>query len=209
MAGSADPERYLSVDDVRLELGFRPAAFEQLLEGLDASFDDLVRKAIGDESDRLESETFADTRFEITTATATVYSSDAAAGSDLLVPDRPLDSLVSIELVDEDEQLEPTDVRVRETHLELKDSAPIDDWSGEISLEYEYGHDGMPGELRDALIRLVRSKLQRIKADGVESDSLPSGQSVSYRPPEDVVTQAQKTARKYRPDSYGSGAMVI
>ena len=69
--------------------------------------------------------------------------------------------------------------------------------------------DDVPGPVFDGIVRLVRSRLQRIKADGVESESTVSGQSLSYRPPEAVRADVQSAVSKYREDDEESGAWLV
>lgn len=70
------------------------------------------------------------------------------------------------------------------------------------------GTDDVPGPIRDGVIRLVRSRLERIQSDGLAQETLPTGQSASYRPPEDVRADVQRIARQHRDDS-DIGAWVV
>lgn len=60
--------------------------------------------------------------------------------------------------------------------------------------------DDVPGPIRDGVIRLVRSRLERIQSDGLSQETLPTGQSATYRPPEHVKADVQRVARQYRDD---------
>lgn len=195
---------YLKVEKVTDELPFKPAAFEL---GND-DFETLVSRLIAEEERRAED--IADTKFEETSTTATLYDGDRVRddGEVLLLPEIPIQSVTSVtsdgETLDVDE-----DVRVRETHLRLLSSAPVNRWGDEVEVGWSYGHTELPRPARDAIIRLVRSRLERVKSDGLESESLPTGQSASYRPPEEILSAAAATIRGYRPDTYDGGMMVI
>ena len=209
---STDPERYLSVSDLRDELPFSPEkAFgiddtETDADG-NTDWDNLLERLLDEESDRVER--FDGTLFVETETSETLYGDEDTVDDDLLLPDRPVTDVVSVDA--DGEALEVgTDVRVRETHVELLDAAPIYSWpDGAIEVTWTYGYSEVPGDVRDAIVRLVRSRLERIQSDGLESESLPTGQSASYRPPEDVIRGAKETVSQYRPPSYFSGAMVI
>lgn len=57
----------------------------------------------------------------------------------------------------------------------------------------------VPGPVKDGVVRLVRSRLDRIQADGVESESLSSGQSASFRPAAEIRRDVRQTVSEYRP----------
>jgi hypothetical protein len=209
----SDPERYLNVATLEDEIAYRPEALgvdDEVGDGEDVSdWEQLLQRFLDEESDRIEGPNYADTRFVPTTTTATLYGDTAAVGDDLLLRERPVRSVTSIDAdgtaLDVD-----TDVRVRETHVQLLEAAPLTSWpDGPITVEWEYGYEEPPGEVIDALVRLVRSRLDRIQTDGLESESLPSGQSASFRPPEEIRADVRRTVAQYEPDSYHSGAMVI
>ena len=69
--------------------------------------------------------------------------------------------------------------------------------------------DDVPGPVKNAVVRLVRSRLEQIKTDGVESESLASGLSMTYRPPEAIRRDVQSMVRKYRDDEDHPGAWVV
>ena len=101
----------------------------------------------------------------------------------------------------------------------------IDDWAGllERLLDEESerieGSDyadrtfdeDVPGPVKDGVIRLVRSRLDRIKTDGLETESLSDGSSYGYRPPEAVRADVRSAVAKYREDGEdeATGAFVI
>ena len=68
----------------------------------------------------------------------------------------------------------------------------------------------VPGPVKHGIIRLVRSRLEQIKSDGLDSESGPTGQSVTYRPPEAVRRDVQSMVAKYREDDgERPGAWVV
>lgn len=204
-----DAERYLTVDELRREVGFRAEAFEPFLDSTDDSFEDLLKQILADETDRIESTDYAGTSFEERETSATLFADSHVVGSDLRLPSRPVVDVESIDTLGEEDLDLENDVVVRETHIVLLDDADLLEWPARVDVEWTYGYDEVPGEIRDAIVRLCRSRLQRIKSDGVESESYPSGQSITYRPPDEVRAAILSTARKYRAPSYGTGAMVI
>lgn len=167
----------------------------------------MLKRLLDEESGRVEG--FVGTVFEETETNTTLYGNEDVVDDDLLLPDRPVVDVASIDA--DGTTLEAgADVRVRETHLELRDGAPIREWpDGPVEVEYSYGYDSAPGAVRDAIVRLVRSRLERIKSDGLESESLPTGQSASYRPPEEVMAAAAAAVEEHHPPSYFGGAQVI
>jgi len=215
MTSVGDPERYLTVEELREELGRSPRTVGLDPEDPDdvAEYEDLLERLLDEESERLEGPDFAGTTFVERGVEETLFSAEAVRGSgrDLVPSSRPIASLESVEPLDADVSIDVADVRVRETHLELLEDADVVEWpTGAIEVEYTAGFDSVPGPIVDGLVRLVRSRIDRRSSDGVESESVPSGQSVQYRPASDVRRDVRSTASKYRPDSYGgSGAMVI
>ncbi|QCW03566.1 DUF1302 domain-containing protein [Natrinema pallidum] len=207
----SDPERYLSVGDLEDELPFSPSAFdvdntETNADG-NTDWDNLLQRLLDEESDRIEQ--MASTLFVQTETSATLYGDEDTVGDDLPLPDRPVVDVASIG-VDGDPLEVGTDVRVRETHVELLDDAAIYSWpDGPIEVTWTYGYDAVPGDVRDGLVRLVRSRLERIQSDGLESEGLPTGQSASYRPPEEIVAAVADDVGGYSPPSYFGGTMVI
>lgn len=209
-----NPERYLTVDELRAEVAVRPEAYglddSATDDNGDTEFDRRLKEWLDDESERIESAKYAGTRFVQTSTTVTVYGDEAAVGDDLPLPERPIVDVTSIDA--DGTALEPgVDVEIRETHLVLLDDAPIFSWpDGSIEVTYTYGFDSVPGPVRDGLVRLVRSRLERIMGDGVTSESVPSGQNTTYRPPEQIRADVRASVATYRPETYGSdGAMVI
>lgn len=211
-----DPERYLTVDRLRRELATTPAAHglddvETDADGL-TEYERTLEEYLDEESARIEGDEYADTAFVETMTTSTVFEAEAAHGKDLELPNKPIVDVSAIDVLDSDETVAVDEVRVRETHLELLDTADVYSWPrGAIEVTYTYGYDAVPGPVLEALVRLVRSRLEARTTDGVESESLANGQSFTYRPAESIRSAVQATVSQYRPDSYGSsgGAMLI
>lgn len=209
----SDPERYLSVAALEDEIAYRPEALgidDTTSDGEEMSdWEQLLQRLLDEESDRIEGPNYAGTRFVPTTTSATLYGDTAAVDDDLLLRERPVRSVTSINADGTTLDVD-THVRVWETHVTLLKDAPINGWpDGPITIEWEYGLDEPPGDVVDAVVRLVRSRLDRIQTDGLESESLPSGQSASFRPPEAIRADVRRTVARYEPDSYHSGAMVV
>ena len=209
-------DRYVDPSDVRQEIVATADAFGFETE---TEFLELVDRLVDEESSRIESADFADTTFVPTETTQLVDADEAVEGDDLVLGRTPLVSVASIDFLDDDDA-DPVDVdsdiRVHETHVQLLDEdadgndVDLNRWpDGWYEVEYTYGYDEVPGPVVDAIVRLVRSRLARIDADGVDSETLPTGQSVSYRPPERLLASVSRTMQRYRPPTYDSGAMVI
>lgn len=127
---SDDAERYVSLEELKEELPFRPSAFPEIDD-----YDATLERFLDEESERIEGDDYAGRTWD----------------------------------------------------------------SDEV----------VPGPVKHGIARLVRSRLEQIKSDGIESESLPSGQSATYRPPEEVRRGVRSAVRKYRPEDDNSGAMVI
>lgn len=72
--------------------------------------------------------------------------------------------------------------------------------------------DPPPGPVKDGIIRLVRSRLDRIQSDGVESESTTSGHSTTFKPSAEIMEQVAAAVGEFRPsgDSETSfGAWVV
>ena len=81
-----------------------------------------------------------------------------------------------------------------------------EDWDGTV--------ETVPGPIKNGVVRLVRSRLNTIRADGVESEAAPTGQSVTYRHPNEVRRDVQSMVAKFRPGpdedaDHGRGAWVV
>lgn len=59
--------------------------------------------------------------------------------------------------------------------------------------------DDAPVEVRDGVIRLVRSRLQRIQTDGIGNDQIVGAGSASYRPPEEILDSVREQVAPFRP----------
>lgn len=69
--------------------------------------------------------------------------------------------------------------------------------------------DPPPGPVKDGIIRLVRSRLDRIQSDGIASESTTSGHSSTFRPSAEIMEQVASAVGEYRPSgdsdtSYGA-----
>lgn len=206
-----DEERYLTVSELKDEIPHDRSAF-----GMDAGeWDEMLFRFLGGASDLIESEDYANTVFELTTATETFRGDDRLFNDrkDLVVEKRPIESVQSLSIDDTAIDVE-SELVVEETHLTLIGSeAPYyrfpDGLDQPIEVEWTYGYESVPDAVREAIIRLVRARVGRIHSDGVASESSGAGQSVSYRPPGAVQASVKGQIWQYRPESYFSGAQVI
>lgn len=209
----------LEPEAVERELPFSSQAFgfdETATDGDASEWDKLLEDLVKEESERIWGWLHIDdveTAFEETTAEATL---DGNGRDELSLPKRPIRDVSSVVVYKDgrDYDLEiGTEVIAEETHLALiPREAPIrnfPDGRRTVDVEWTYGNEGVPGDVKDGLVRLVRSRLERIQSDGLESESVPTGQSASYRPPEEIIDAVKRSVIKHRPPEYGSGAMVI
>ena len=200
----------LTPSDVRDELAFGPEAVGMS----DTEFDALLDQLIGRETDRVIDE------IDVVLGTETTSTSLARPTHvdeyDLPLPKRPVQSVESVS-IDTDRvsggNVDLEDVIVEETHLELDPSADRRRWPTDrrsITVEWTHGYpqNEIPTPIRGAIIGLVRSTLQEMEADGIESESV-DGDSVSYEPREAVVSRHLHRAKEFDAPSYYSGAMVI
>ncbi|EMA38468.1 hypothetical protein [Halococcus hamelinensis] len=199
-----DPERYLEVSDVQEELPFNANDFP--LQSSD-QYDNALERALDAASGMVED--WTDTVFATTTRTSTLSRPVGVAERELPMPHRPVQSVTSVTvggLV-----LDSEDYRAGETYLYLLPSAPISEWPTDnlaIDVTYTHGRDGVPSEVKRAIIRLVRNALDQIETDGMESDRTAS-ESYTYRPPEDIKAECVAMVSGYSAPSYYGGAQVI
>lgn len=201
----------LNPSDVRDELAFGAEAVGMT----DTKFEALLTQLIDRETDRVINE--IDVVLGTETVTDRLARPTHVDEHDLPLPKRPVQSVKSVSIdtdrvSGEDVDLE-VDVIVEETHLELDPSADRTRWPTDrrsITVEWTHGYpeDEIPTPIRGAIIGLVRSTLQEMEADGVESESV-AGDSVSYEPREDVVARHLHRAKEFDAPDYYGGAMVI
>lgn len=197
---AADAERELPVDAT--DLGLTDAEWDALLSDLLDSASNIV-------------DTWTDTAFELTTASLDTHRFEGDPNEDLPLPKRPIDSVqaVTAETRTDSYTLTPgEDFHVHETHLELTRDAPIASWpttTNAVSVDWTYGSASVPAAVHDAVIRLVRGKLDAIVADGVESEKLSDGSSVSYRVPNEVRAAARIGIAAHVAPSYYGGASLV
>lgn len=181
--------------------------------GLDSGeFETLVETAIEAAEDNVAD--MIDVALETETTTTTLARSHAADSHDLPLPDRPIQSVASVE-IDTDrvggESVAASDYEVHDTHLELLPTADRETWPTErrsITVEWTHGYDTVPPMVRKAVTRLVRARLRAIDEDGIESDSL-LGDSISYEPEESVIARARGDALEADEPEYYGGAGVV
>lgn len=193
---------YLTVGELERELPFDERSF-----GLDgATWANLLTDVRARVEDQVEQ--WTDAPFEARTASETLHGS-RADGDALPLPRRPVISVQSV--VADGESLDlTTDVEVTETHIELRDAAPIDRWPRgryNVAVEWTYGFQEVPGPVEDAIIRLVRNALDNIETDGLQSES-EDQISYTYRTPASVKAEARAQVQQYAAPSYGSGVYM-
>lgn len=205
--------------DVRDELAFDETAlgidadaFDELLEG--AADDENDDGLIGRETERVEK------IIDVSLGTETVEKMLSRASHvddwDLPLPYRPVQAVESID-IDTDRvsgsSVSTEDVIVHETHLELAPGADRRSWPTQrraVTVEWTHGcpDDEIPEPIRGAIIGLVRTALQEIEADGIESESI-AGDSVTYELRDDVVARHLTRAATFEAPSYYGGTAVI
>lgn len=198
-------ERYVTQEQVERELPFDhqdfalidgDAEFEQLLMGR-TSPDNQIVGLMETASRRLED--YAETLWLEHQVTETLQRPGWADDSDLPLTYRPIVSVSSVTV--NDEAVAASDYWVEDTHLRRKeDSWPTTHRS--IDVTYTYGHSEVPPDVTRGVVRLVRSMLDSIETDGVESlgDLDPTPPSEVQR---DVLGNISKAP------SYIGGASVI
>lgn len=196
-------------EDVKDEL-----AFDETALGIDtAAFGELIEGLIERETARVVDE--INVELEETTSTATLARGETVPVYQLPLPDRPVQSLESVELADRisGPPVEVGDVIVESTHLELKPEADRREWPTKrrsITVEWTHGYPAgeTPEPIRGAIVGLVRHALQEIESDGIESESI-DGDSVSYELAENVVKRHVWRAKDFDEPTFEGGAMVI
>ena len=201
---TADPERYLTVNDVQEELPFDASDFPVQSS---TQYDSTLDRALDAASGMVED--WTDTVFVPTTRTSTLSRPVGVAERDLPMEHRPVQSVASIMVGGL--ELESEDYRTGETYLYLLPSAPVSEWPTDnlaIDVTYTYGHDDVPATVERAIIRLVRNAMDQIETDGMESDRTAS-ESYTYRPPADIKRECVAMVRPHAAPSYFGGAVVI
>lgn len=202
-----DAERYVTAEELRGELPFTAGDYPVQDEG---QFNSALRRALDAASRRVEE--WSGAVYATETTTRELTRSPTVAERDLPLPERPVQSVASVEVETEDGTTalaQDDDYRVRDTHLRsvAEPTTDIDEWPTErpTTVEWTYGFDGAPQPVREAIIRLARNALDQIETDGYESDA----DGWSYRPPRAVKEGCAGTVQNYSPPSYYSGAQVI
>ena len=206
------PAPYVSQSELERELPFGAAdlGVDDTTEDSDGNtdWDNLLTDLLEREAEWLEEQ--LGTTFERTTVTESVSRPDHVDGQDLPLPERPIADVNSVTI--DGDTLSGGNYAVEDTHLVLLDGASRRKWPtdyGAIDVEWTYGFDGAPGPVREAIVRLVRNALERIKTDGLETEATGDGASYSYRLPSDVRAAAKGTASEYEAPSYYGGAGVL
>lgn len=201
----------VDVSHVRDELSFD----ERSLGLSDSEFNELIGRLIKREVERVED--VVNVSLESKTVTETLERPSGVQTFDLPLPKRPVTDVSSVD-VDTDRVGGPgvgvEDVIVHETHLELKPDTDRSRWPTErrsVTVEWTHGYGesvDVPGPIQAAIIGLVRSGLQEIEADGIESESI-SNQSVTYELRDDVIRRHLQRAQRFDEPTYYGGAMVV
>lgn len=89
-------------------------------------------------------------------------------------------------------QFSPADVGLAESEWNatlsraLKTASERVEGYTDANTDWRADGDTVPFVVQEAVIRLARHRIARIKEDGLESESLASGVSYNYRPPADL-----------------------
>jgi hypothetical protein len=206
----ADPERYLTVEELQRELPFHWTDINPDLT--EAEYDQLLQDTLRSESARIER--WVDVEFSLTHTTEQLSRPESAPERELPLPERPIESVqsVTVETTSVTDLTEGEDYAVEETHLVLLKDAAVNEWPTEyrsISVEWTHGHDGVPADVEEALVRLCRARLKRTQSDGLESESTGDGSSVSYEPDEVMLSGVYATVDDYDAPSYYGGSSVV
>ena len=200
-----DPERYMTQSDLEREL-----SFDRYDLRVDATpWDNLLQSILDRESSRLED--WCETVFETTSVTDTIERKEWHPTDELPLPKLPINSVTSVSTEDEGALTESTDFHIYDTYLKIEpDSTTIGAWPTDlrsVDVTWDYGYDGLPTVLEDALVRLCRNAIERTQTDGLIDESTGDGVSLTYRQPADLLTEVGRQVVRYRP-SYQGGAMV-
>jgi len=198
-------ERYVTIDEVKRELPFTAADFDNLsqsefdalLEG-DADTNGLMER----ESQRVED--WADTQWFPEQVTETTRRPDYVDKKELPLSNVPIQSVDEV-LIDGDAFTEFVAV---DTHLVIQ-SEVRRNWPTKfqsIEVTYTHGYDFVPEAVTGAVIRLVRNALDQIQSDGLTSESVGSA-SYQYRTPSEVRAEAMDEVPE--PPSYLGGAQLV
>lgn len=203
----SDPERYLTAEELQRELPFHAVDINPDLT--DTEYDQLLKDALRSESARIER--WVDVEFSLTPTTEQLSRPESVPERELPLPERPIESVQSV-TADGTDLTEGEDYAVEETHLVLLTDAAVNEWPTEyrsISVEWTHGYDGVPADVKEALVRLCRARLKRTHADGLESESTGDGSSVSYEPDEVMLSSVYAVVDDYDAPSYYGGASVV
>lgn len=131
----------------------------------------------------------------------------------LPVPGRPIESVETVELTRRDIELSVGEdvFVVRDSALELAESAPIAEWPRKrrsVRIVYSFGNDGVPGRVASALVDLVHLRLVNDESLVVDSESI-DGDSVNYRDRDEIMKSAFAAVAAETDDSASGGVMSI
>ena len=197
--------------EVRDELAFDASAFVNLDSD---GFDALLQRLIERETERVADALDVTVGVEATTE---VTSRPRSVAEHLLpLSDRPVQAVTDV-TIDTDRVagggVADDGFVVHETHLELLPAADRARWPTDrrsVTVEYDHGvaEDDVPEVVRGAVIGLVRSALQEIEADGLNSESI-DGHNVNYELGDEVVGRHLNRARRFdEPEFYGATQIV-
>lgn len=131
----------------------------------------------------------------------------------LPIPGRPIQSVETVELTRRDIGLAvDEDVFViRDSALELADSAPIAEWPRKrrsVRIVYSFGREGVPGRVTSALVDLVHLRLINDEALVIDRESI-DGNSVNYRDRDEIIKSAFGAVAAETDESQSGGVMSI
>lgn len=194
-------EQYASVEDIRLELPFNPDSF-----GLsDGEYEMLLEDIRKQEIDRIDN--WAHVSFGSEETTETASSGDAFNDQrDLLLDHRPVTDVSSV--IVNDDELDEDQYYAAETHVERAGGAWPSEGRRNVVVEYEYGLEEIPGPVQDGLVRLIRSRLEQRKTDGLESES-GGDTSYTYRPSDEIRHEVRSDIDDFGPVSYFGPMQVL
>lgn len=197
------PAPLLEPADIERELPFDAGSFADLSE---TDFNELLGEYAQRETEQILR--WSGTAFSPTTASETLDGTNAIEDSAvLLLENKPVIDVTSV--TEDGDLLDPSDYRAFDHGVERVGSGR--GWSDgrrNITVDYTYGYESVPGPVEQALVRLVRLRFDQIATDGLESESGPDT-SYDYTDPKEIRSECYKDVQAFRPESYhGGGAMI-
>lgn len=199
----AAPAPLLEPTDIERELPFDAGSFADLSE---TDFNELLAEYARRETEQIRQ--WSGTAFSPTTASETLDGTNAIEdGVVILLENKPVIDVTSV--TEDGDLLDPSDYSAFDHGVErLGGGRGWSDGRRNITVEYTYGYDEVPGPVKQALVRLVRLRFDQIATDGLESEKGPDT-SYDYTDPEKIRAECYRDVKSSRPESYHGGGTMI